>query len=169
MRKSVIQLLACLLLVTACGNDKKKQENSEKDKVEKKISKENKYKETILEVINNDDIVYTGATGIKVIVLNGTVLLVKQETEITDEEMDETIFLNVHHFEKEQKRLNFNMIDMLGKDYLVDGVKFYVAELDYPFSEDISVVQVGQYSLEKKKAIWNIVVPKKKIQTNKFE
>lgn len=166
MKNQLLSILIICLIIASCGNDKKKENTEAEVSVIQKISTENEYKDRILELIDEENSTYTTADSLKIIPLKNTFLLVKREKDITDAEMDDVITLNVYHTNEsgiKPIKLSFNMIDVIGKSYFVNDEEYYVAELNYKGSADISVVQVGQYNLQEKKSQWNFVIPSKKI------
>jgi hypothetical protein len=162
MRISVIILL---FMIVSCGKEKNTS-SPVVDSIDKKqvsTPKEYKYQKSIIDFFENKNVSPSGATGFSVLVVENKILIYKEEALFLDEELDDSIFVNINR-KGERQSLGFKMIDFIEGEFIYNDKMFSVVELDYNFTNDIINIQIGQYSHLQKKTTWSVIVSKNYIQ-----
>lgn len=156
-------MLFFIAIFSSCGQEKKTVTTT-KEEVVKETPKTIENKDLITDLLTSNKNIQTGATGFTVLVNTDKILWFKKETESTDADLDDVVWINLFYLERKQKQLSFKVMDVLVEDVTYNNENYLVAEFDYQYEDDISVIQVGQYSKTEAKVTWKLSVSKNLIK-----
>lgn len=165
MRSFNLQVICLLLLCFSCGQEKKQPKPAEESVIKEVEAPTNSASvDAIIDLLDAGKNIQTGATGFTVLITKDKILCFKKESEVSDSDLDDSVIVSLFYFNKKQKQLAFNMIDVSSENFDYNGESYYLAEFPYTYEEDISTIQVGQYSKAEAKTTWSLSVSRNLIK-----
>jgi len=157
--------LFVLFFMFSCGEEKK--EDKSKNEVivkEEEQPKKQESAEVIVELLKSGKELQVGKTGFAVLVSKEKIFWFKKDKDVLEKDIDDSVIITIFYFNKKQKQLSFNLFDFLEDSFQYNNEKYMLAEFDYEYDDDISTIQVGQYSKTESKTTWNLSVSKNLIK-----